>query len=177
MPHLVPGKKYMLHALMTGIKVWELEGYLKKMAKGTPKGAIYARHLRMEGLDATTKRSRFLAAMDTVFGEVADKKYESNYLSMLAGYCDTCEELCPCCQSSGDDKDLFCSELMAHVYINGGALSRERPADEFTPTDFLNSDGVNIEKTCFNLGYSLGPVEAVPLHATELQTERNEAAE
>jgi len=161
MPHLVPGKKYMLHALLTGVKVWDIEGYLKKMAKGKPRGVIYARHLQIEGPDAVAKRSTFLAAMDTTFGEVVDKAYESNFLSMFAGYCDACEECCPCCQSGGDDKEVFCSELMASVYIAGGALSRERPADEFTPTDFLDSDGVAIEKTSFNLGYALGPIETV----------------
>jgi len=163
MPHLIPGKKYMLHALLSGIRVWDLEGYLEKMAKGKPAGTIYARHLQMEGFDVAVKRSRFVAAMDTVFGEVSDKNYEGNLMSMFSSYCDSCEELCPCCKSTGDDEDYFCSELMAQVYIAGGVLPKERPADEFTPTDFLHSDGVTIEKTSFNLGFSLGPIESLPL--------------
>jgi len=162
-PDLVPGKKYMLHAVLTGIKVWDLESYLQKMAKGKPAGAIYARHLQISGLDGPVKRSSFVAAMDTVFGEICEKSYEGNISSMLTGYCDTCEQLCPCCKSHGDDNDLYCSELMARVYITGGVLPRERPADEFSPTDFLDSDGVTIEKTSFNVGFSLGPIEALPL--------------
>mmetsp|Transcript_111424 Transcript_111424/g.175588 ORF Transcript_111424/g.175588 Transcript_111424/m.175588 type:complete len:247 (-) Transcript_111424:65-805(-) len=164
MPQLEPGNKYMLHALVSGIRVWTLEDYLQRMIdKGPPTGAIYIRQLLFESNSPDADRERFLSIMDSVFGKVCDKHYESNFGSMIAGYFDSCEHACSCCASKGDDNSYFCSELAADVYLQAGVLHDDRPADEFVPTDFLDSDGINIESTQFSDGYSLGPIHSLEL--------------
>lgn len=175
MPDLEPGRKYMLHALVTGIRVWNLEDYLHRMIKkGPPTGAIFVRQLQKENRRRNMGddfQAALVKAMDAVFGAVADKAYETNYGSMVAGYFDSCEGVCPWCSAKADDNSYFCSELMAEVLLKADVIEHDRPADEFMPTDFLESDGFNIEKTQFCDGISLGPVRALQLPSESIDGE------
>lgn len=167
LPYLVPGKKYMLHALMSGIRVWDLEEYLERMEyKGPPTGAIFVRQLQADHMDSKALRAHISKVIDSVFFDVADKAYEGNWGSMVAGYFDSCEGVCTCCEATGDDDEYFCTELVAAILLKADIIRHERPADEFMPTDFLLSDGETIELTSFDDGYSIGPVHALQLPDT-----------
>lgn len=160
-PEMKPDQRYMLHALTSGIKLWDVDGYLQRMVdRGPPSGHLYIRQLVSSSPTSPGKCNKeFAVVLDEYFGAIKDKDYEGNFKTMISGYFDSCDQCCPtCCENKGDDEDLFCSELVAEAYQRAGVLKEDRSADEFMPSDFLNSDGRNVEKTSFKPEYSLGPV-------------------
>mmetsp|Transcript_10620 Transcript_10620/g.19679 ORF Transcript_10620/g.19679 Transcript_10620/m.19679 type:complete len:249 (+) Transcript_10620:35-781(+) len=173
-PDMNPGKRYMLHALMSGIRIWDIDPYLQKMLdKGPPSGHLYVRQLvSTKGLGF---EKEIADSLDEYFGTIQDKEYEGNMKTMVTGYFDSCEPCLQCCENRGDHEDLFCSELVAGAYQQAGVLKDDRSADEFMPTDFLNSDGTNVEKTSLMPGYSLGPVTEVEGFDYEFEAEETAA--
>eukprot|EP00927_Polykrikos_kofoidii_P050540 TRINITY_DN44437_c0_g1_i1.p1 TRINITY_DN44437_c0_g1~~TRINITY_DN44437_c0_g1_i1.p1 ORF type:complete len:243 (+),score=20.08 TRINITY_DN44437_c0_g1_i1:63-791(+) len=151
------GNNYVLHALETGVKVWNLEVYLKRtLGRGYSTGAIWVRQLQSTTGNDASLRARVAEATDEVFADIHARPYEKNYCSMINAYFDTCE-FGGLMRSSNDTSSLFCSELLAFVFQSAGILEKDRPADEFTPSDFLNSDGQRIECTRFCAEVCFGP--------------------
>lgn len=166
-PEFVAGKVFVLHTLVTGVKVWDVASYAKKnKGKGFSRGIIWIRQLEVEGGDSDAQeemRAQIAASTDELWGDVAEKPYEQKPCSMLSAYFDSCEgiNVPGCCASNGDATSLFCSELVAMALQKGKVLGEERPPDEFVPMDFLASDGHTVEKASMATGMRLGPLRVL----------------
>lgn len=161
-PEIEDSKTYLLHALVTGIKVWEFGQYCNRVYGGCAPGAIFARQLEFE-VDEPEFRKQMAKEVDELFCDVADKPYEQHCCTMISAYYDGCERF-GCCKSAPDDSSIFCSELVAMTLQKARVLSDDRPADEFTPMDFLSSDGEYVEEAPFLPGMTFGPtLQVLPL--------------
>jgi hypothetical protein len=58
-----------------------------------------------------------------------DKDYETDYLQM-------CCALFPFSCFGADTSELFCSELVAQVYMDMGIMRKDRESDNYIPSDF-----------------------------------------
>merc|ERR1711974_397156 len=96
------------------------------------------------------------AKIDEFLWEVHDSPYETNPLSMLQAYFDSCEPL-GFCQGSRDTSSFFCSELVAEALQRTSVLSDDIPSSEIVPMDFLQSNGEQIERAKLRDGVRLGP--------------------
>eukprot|EP00928_Gymnodinium_smaydae_P002813 TRINITY_DN11022_c0_g1_i1.p1 TRINITY_DN11022_c0_g1~~TRINITY_DN11022_c0_g1_i1.p1 ORF type:complete len:300 (-),score=47.88 TRINITY_DN11022_c0_g1_i1:153-1052(-) len=160
-PALNSDHAYILHAVISGVKVWEMERYLQKQVSGCTKGVIYVRRLQFENSSGVAgelaMRSRLASAVDALFGEVQDRPFERNWWSIVQSFCDACE-FCGFCEAQRDLSSVFCSELVAEALQRGGVLSGERASAEFLPVDFWRSDGRVIERACLAEHVSLSDI-------------------
>jgi hypothetical protein len=87
------------------------------------KGTIYYRSLDTSttGLDFKKLKKSFIALLP--------QQYETNYCQMLCA-------VFPCITLSKDTSELFCSELVAQVLIDQGALPLKMASDNYIPSDF-----------------------------------------
>mmetsp|Transcript_28429 Transcript_28429/g.80306 ORF Transcript_28429/g.80306 Transcript_28429/m.80306 type:complete len:248 (+) Transcript_28429:59-802(+) len=175
-PEIRVGRRYLLHTLFTGVKVWDLGQYLQRTRRGRcgARGTMWARQIVTEGRTSDDELRRSLAlVVDKTFDEVRDKHYEDQIFSLLNAYFDSCEAFGNCGKNSGDDSSLFCSELVSMMLQQGGVLGTQRPADEIVPQDFLYSNGKTVEGASMADGFRLGPVlELEPDDESDDDTDR-----
>ncbi|CAE7839932.1 unnamed protein product [Symbiodinium sp. CCMP2592] len=155
-PEMEQGSMYVFHALVTGMKVWDLERYIRRIHNACVlPGEAWVRQLRASTETPSDFRPQLIAELDAAFEELHSRPYEKNQLSTLHAFCD-CAEVCGLCQAKQDTSSIFCSELVAEVLQRGKVLSTDRPSSEFTPMDFLRSDGRSVEQaklqSCLELG-------------------------
>ncbi len=90
----------------------------------TYKGEIWIR--RLHGFDFNTKRKQQL---NHFIAEHKGKHYEKNMFEMLGSSCRWI-------YNRPDMSTIFCSELIAALWMTWGILSTGLPANEYTPADF-----------------------------------------
>jgi len=78
-----------------------------------------------------------------------NRPYEQHALDLIYAAVDI-----PGFTNKGDLSSLFCSELVAEVYIRLGIISNDQPSDEYTPADL-----VNIDPAASYNGHRLGALE------------------
>ena len=61
-------------------------------------------------------------------------------------------DLCDCCGIMSNQREtrdsLFCSELVAAMYMDAGLLPAQPPANEYVPSDFSPFHGCNLSALC-----------------------------
>jgi len=80
--------------------------------------------------------------------KMCDRPYE-NTAEMLAAAIDVCDCCCASFVNKQEDRSsLFCSELVAAIYIDTALLPAMPPANEYVPADFSEDHGNNISSLC-----------------------------
>eukprot|EP00913_Durusdinium_trenchii_P012027 g11299.t1 len=150
-------KTYMFHALVSGMKVWDLERYLHDLRKDS--GDIFVRQLQWTER-GQEQRKAFHEVVDSAFEEFKDRPFENDQVTFMGSYCDQLEPTC--CANPTDLSSLFCSELVAEVFQRGQLLAKSRAAAEFTPVDYLKSDGQSVEQAQLETSLvTLGPLRCL----------------
>ncbi|CAE7455514.1 unnamed protein product [Symbiodinium necroappetens] len=101
-PEMEQGRTYVFHALVTGMKVWDLERYIRRIHKACVlPGEAWVRQLRPSTETSSDFRPQLIAELDAAFEELHSRPYEKNQLSTLQAFCD-CAEVCGLCQAKQD---------------------------------------------------------------------------
>lgn len=161
-PHLDNDRCYILHVIVSGVKIWEVERYIRRQSDSFSKGVVYVRRLQAEDSDDSTRgeramRFRLVTGIDALYGEVRDRPFERNWWSIIQSFFDSCER-CGICLAPRDLSSVFCSELVAEALQRSEVLDPERSSAEFLPLDFLRSDGKRVERSDFINGITLAPL-------------------
>lgn len=172
---LQDGRPYVFHALLSGVKVWDLEAYGRRITRegGCFQSHCWARQLLTEGPPGTAAcpgdalRALIAHKADEFFEEIREASYQLDPAILLSAYFDTCE-MCCCANDeyASSSSSIFCSELVAETLQRAGIISNDIASNEFVPMDFLLSNGLNIERSKF-VGVRLGPPRKVQLDDSE----------
>ena len=145
-PEMDATKMYVLHFLNSGLKLWDLERYIRRIREGCVPGMAYVRQLQWEQAE---QRRAFQLQLDLAFEEFKNRGYEKSFLTSGGiAFCDAVEA-CGMCKGQQDTSSIFCSEFVAEVLQRGALLDKSRASSEFTPMDFWSSDGQHLEETQF----------------------------
>ncbi len=99
-----------------------------------------------------------LQRLRTSIESMRDKPYQKDAGEMTSAAVD----LCDCCGLTANQKEtrdsLFCSELVAALYMDAGLLPTQPPSAEYVPSDFSPYHGCNLSAFlgCCWLTYALG---------------------
>jgi hypothetical protein len=87
------------------------------------KGKIFYRQLERNG--SSIDYQKLMKSVKNLLPQ----EYETNYCQLFCA-------VLPCLLMDEDTSKLFCSELVAQVFIDQGALSKNIPSDNYIPSDF-----------------------------------------
>lgn len=83
-----------------------------------------------------------LAALNAMHIDLRGRSYETNDFELVKSAYDG-----PMGANVCDTTSLFCSELVAFAYQVMGLLSKQEPANEYTPMDFSESGRISLVKS------------------------------
>jgi hypothetical protein len=118
----VPIKDIISNDNVSGVQINDLKENLESY-----NGFLYYRELlRKDGTSVN------FINIEKYIEKIADKPYEVNYLEMLFAVFDGNS----CCLNSENLNSLFCSELVAYIYLKYHILRNDLPSNEYIPSDF-----------------------------------------
>eukprot|EP00434_Breviolum_minutum_P030768 symbB.v1.2.027210.t1/scaffold2775.1/size70737/2 len=77
-PEMDATKMYVLHFLNSGLKLWDLERYIRRIREGCVPGMAYVRQLQWEQAE---QRRAFQLQLDLAFEEFKNRGYEKSFLT------------------------------------------------------------------------------------------------
>ncbi|CAE7473587.1 Ddx54 [Symbiodinium natans] len=111
-PEIEEGKMYVFHALVTGMKVWDLERYISRIREACIlPGQAWVRQLQPTDGRNSEFRKQLVADLDAAFEELQSRPYEKGQLATIQAYCD-CVEVCGLCQGKQDCSRCQCVGCM-----------------------------------------------------------------